>query len=273
MPPHFTGLPREIRDAILELCLVVKGPINPYPTNYEDRNPFEKTERKPDVALLEVNRNINVEASRIFYGGNLWKHNWRSEDYSKLPETAEFEDIIKHLKSLPRVKIWFTHRAQIRHITLDLDVRDQNATVLLHHTECEYERIPSEASSAKRVEAIHQSRDMFLTFSCAFKLCIIRNMQLKSARINGCCRLGLVRDACFHHLQLWASSMKLEPGHRPAMPNITVVGFRNEDELTAGRGWWEESHGVQLDYVTDMNGQRIGLRGFHETDNAKSDCS
>ena len=80
MPPHFNGLPQEIRDAILELCLVVEGPINPYPTYYEDRNPFEKTDHQPDVALLKVNKQIKAEASKTLYGSNLWKLNWRFED-------------------------------------------------------------------------------------------------------------------------------------------------------------------------------------------------
>lgn len=71
MPPHFTRLPREINDAILELCLVVEGPINPYPTKNEDQNPFEKAVCKPDVALLKVNKGINAEASESLYGGNL----------------------------------------------------------------------------------------------------------------------------------------------------------------------------------------------------------
>ena len=123
MPPHFTGLPREIRDAILELCLVVEGPINPYPTYYEDPNPFEKANRKPDVALLKVNKKINAEAAETLYGGNLWKLTWRLEDYPRILEAtmgADFFDIVD--QASPN-KIWEIHRADIRHITLDLDIR------------------------------------------------------------------------------------------------------------------------------------------------------
>lgn len=56
-------------------------------------------------------------------------------------------------------------------------------------------------------------------------------------------------------------------------PEITVVGLRNQDELTAGRDWWEKWQGTQLDYVTDKNGQQIGLKGFYEINNRKPDCS
>ena len=58
------------------------------------------------------------------------------------------------------------------------------------------------------------------------------------------------------------------------MPEIKVVGLRNQDELTAARGWWEEWHGRQLDYITDMNGQQIGLTGFlKSTKESQTDCS
>ena len=61
------------------------------------------------------------------------------------------------------------------------------------------------------------------------------------------------------------------PLAKASMPEITVVGFRNQDELTAAYGWWEEWHGRQLEYVTDMNGQQIGLTGFFEINKRKPD--
>lgn len=280
MPHRFTGLPQEIRDAILELCLIVDGPINPYPAHYEDRNPFEKTSRKPDVALLKVNKQVSAEASRILYGGNLWKLNWRFEDCPEKIESPEPEDFVKELTAaLLRNKIWTTHRAQIRHVALDLDIQDLNAKKLKQSTVQEYERMPRETDSIERGKKIHDNRSFMLTTICCWKLSIILR-PLKSVYIdvrrlfcsNGCCRLGLIQSACFDHLRALApyfSDGKMVPGRqdrgplkRASMPKITVVGLRNQDELTAARGWWEEWHGRQLDYVTDMNGQQIGLTGF-----------
>ena len=66
----FMRIPPEIRMSILELCLIV-GKINPYPIHYEDDDPFAAVQRKPDIALLTVNKNLNAEASEIFYGKNV----------------------------------------------------------------------------------------------------------------------------------------------------------------------------------------------------------
>ena len=288
MPPHFTGLPQEIRDAILELCLVVEGPINPYPTFFHDRNPFEKTSRKPDVALLTVNKSINAEASMISYGSNVWKINWRSEDYPRVLDSFLQTGFTDDLEVLPRDQIWTTNRAQIRHITLDLDVRELVAAIYLHPTEVGYERGPGETVSVERMEMTHTQRRMILGLFCAWKFRVIGGMQLRSAWIDvkklscsgGCCRSGLMRSACYDHLRKLAAHGKIDPVgqnqgplERPSMPTVTVVGLRNREELAAGRDWWEEWYGNKLDYVTDKNGLQIGLTGFHEINKRKPDCS
>ena len=293
MPPHFTSLPQEIRDAILELCLIVDGPINPHPTHYEDRNPFEKTSRKPDVALLKVNKKINADASIILYSGNLWKlnYNWPSEGFWDLRiSELGLEGFIEELGAvLLRNKIWITHTIQIRHVALDLDVRDLNIKKLWQSTILEYESMPKETNSVERAKMIHDHRSFILEFMCCWKFSIIRKMPLKSAYIdvrslfcsNGCCRLGLIQSHCFERLRWCDTYEGMEPGHqnegpseRASMPEITVVGLRNQDELTAARGWWEEWHGRQLDYVTDKDGQQIGLTGFlKSTKESQTDCS
>lgn len=69
----FEKLPREIRDMIYELCLCVDGIIVPYPewnaTNYMPR----VKGRKPEVALLALNKWIRDEALPILFGKNTWR--------------------------------------------------------------------------------------------------------------------------------------------------------------------------------------------------------
>lgn len=74
---HLMKIPREVREAILELCLVIEGEINPYPTLYQDQDPFSDNNRKPDIVLLTFHKVINTEASKIFNGKNVWLLTWR----------------------------------------------------------------------------------------------------------------------------------------------------------------------------------------------------
>lgn len=102
-------LPCETRDQILELCLVVDGPINPDPAYYEIKDPFAKTHRRPDVALLKVNKTINAEATQIFYGKNIFNLNLqlrlsvndtnRGFAHFEASALGRFSNIIRHLRT------------------------------------------------------------------------------------------------------------------------------------------------------------------------------
>ena len=48
------------------------------------------------------------------------------------------------------------------------------------------------------------------------------------------------------------------------MPEVTVVGFRVEGEMSAVCTEWSSSQGSQLDHVVDRDGRQIGLAGFHQ---------
>ena len=112
MPPHFTTLPREIRDAILEMCLVV-GVIDPHPIR-EDWKPFVRSTRKPDISLLAVNKSINAEATEIFYGMNVWVINWSCND----------EGPGRWVYQATMDKIWYIHHDQIRHVRIPVNLFD-----------------------------------------------------------------------------------------------------------------------------------------------------
>lgn len=69
----FEKLPREIRDIIYELCLCVDEILAPYPdwptSGYEPR----LNQRKPEAALLALNKQIRAEALPILFGTNTWR--------------------------------------------------------------------------------------------------------------------------------------------------------------------------------------------------------
>lgn len=68
----FLKLPLELQNMIYEYCLVVKGLIFPYPSYYEEDAVLQSAQRKPDVALVQVNKEIGTKAKKILYGNNVW---------------------------------------------------------------------------------------------------------------------------------------------------------------------------------------------------------
>ncbi|KAL8846625.1 MAG: hypothetical protein Q9221_008298 [Calogaya cf. arnoldii] len=106
---------------IYQYCLVVHGEIVPYPTEYEyprykmpDGHMTEQQRnymhRKPDVALLQVSKQIREETCPILYGCNLWR---KSGTYSQLCTFAKFRQVNRHFK----------------HIITSLDSRDLDSGV------------------------------------------------------------------------------------------------------------------------------------------------
>ena len=109
-------MPRETRYQILELCLLVEGAINPYPAHHEDQNQFPKRSRKPDIALLKVNKVLNLEATDIFYKMNTWQlSSPRPLDY---PPSEE--DII-----------WKFHSGRISHLHIVMNMHDHPPDTVL----------------------------------------------------------------------------------------------------------------------------------------------
>ncbi|KAL8860701.1 MAG: hypothetical protein Q9178_002731 [Gyalolechia marmorata] len=89
----FFDLPREIRDKIYEICLVMKGEIAPFPgpkdhlsclaaNRVQSQQEFYANQ-KPEVVLLQLNKQINIEATLILYGQNLWRVSQWDKNSSK----------------------------------------------------------------------------------------------------------------------------------------------------------------------------------------------
>ena len=110
------NMPKELRDQILELCLLVDGTINPYPAFYEDKDHFANCNRKPDIALLKANRVLNFEATDIFYSKNTWQ--------LSSPRPLDFPPFKKDL-------MWNLHRDRIFHLRILMDMRDHPPEIVL----------------------------------------------------------------------------------------------------------------------------------------------
>jgi hypothetical protein len=71
--------PSEVQRLILDWSLKVEGHIKPYPAYFESRDVFHETNKKPNIALLRVNRAIIKEATKILYAKNTWKVSLKSQ--------------------------------------------------------------------------------------------------------------------------------------------------------------------------------------------------
>lgn len=183
MPAHLTSLPQEIRDVIQGLCLIVDGPINPYPASYEDKNPFAATNREPDVALLLVCKSINAEATEVLYSGNVWKVTWRAEDGLMAFDVPRYHQLDYEGEEKPLNKIWVKHRTRIHHVTLDFDVQDLDGKTLLRTTKLQYEKFGTvDPVAVDRL--IHIDRMMVHSEICRWKIKVVFNIQVRSACID-----------------------------------------------------------------------------------------
>ena len=215
MSPHFTTLPREIRDAILEMCLVV-GTINPYPW----RNWKCESTRKPDMSLLAVNKAINAEASEIFYGKNVWVINWCSND----------ADPGGWVHQATMDKIWHIRHDQIRHVRISL---------------CLLEICYRYSKFCQRYRVVE---------ACQWKLNICRELGFKSVTIDitGCTfdtpssRSDLIKRCCLKPLLKWVRSDEETRLAEPSQvlvrryPNIIVTSNHLDDILVVRQGWEEK---------------------------------
>ena len=121
MMSHFFKLPREVRDQIYHLCLVISYDVILEPTGWEKAameraNCFQRQGRvvndpdgfgprnRPTVALMRVSKAIHLEASLVFYGRNRFR-------LPLYPDGRQYSAFKKY-------------SAQFHHITVCFDLRD-----------------------------------------------------------------------------------------------------------------------------------------------------
>ncbi len=104
---------------IYEYCLVVRYELKPHPTDYERYEIQRPLPRRPDIALLGTNKQINAEAATVLYGKNLW----RVSHQSNIAEQPE---------------IWKKNVSLFRHVIVSFDFRDLHQSQLLELTLAEH---------------------------------------------------------------------------------------------------------------------------------------
>jgi hypothetical protein len=154
MVARLMRIPRELREQILGLCLVVDGSINPQPAHYEDKDAFHSTSRKPDMALLQVNQTINTEARRIFYGRNLFR--------------LKCVSISDHVAQRYPTFDWSTlgkRRHLIHHLSTSFDIRVTS----------QEKKIPDGMDRGKNSLLFHEMILKHLGIVCGWKNAMVRN--------------------------------------------------------------------------------------------------
>lgn len=275
MPPRFTTLPREIRDAILEMCLVV-GVIDPH-SAWGYMEPFKRSTRKPDISLLAVNKAINAEAAEIFYGKNVWviirpsKHHGPREW-----DTRALED-----------EIWHIHRNQIRHVRISLDPNELEFDLWSLAGRKAYRKALEKTPPSAPVENAHMHGQPLLIDAWRWKLNICRELGIKSLTIDlppipRCFArepfllTAVIWRGCLQPLVNWARSDEEtrvgEPNPTPvrSYPEVKMIGCPDTMRVVC-EGWKDEGwkdYGDLLNHF--MNDDRHCLEGFFQPRDAQT---
>ena len=177
-PSYLTSIPPEVRNIILEYCLVVHGPINPHPIYYESPDVFsEVTGHSPDMALLKVNRLLNKEATAILYSKNTWR----------ISTLTSWPLDIMSLQLFLCETVWGTHRQLIRKVTTSFDLRDMDPRDTLDlgwtfRIACNFPEFRQE--HANPVEAIHEKRLDNLIHAWMLRNSVLQRLPLTSVHFN-----------------------------------------------------------------------------------------
>ncbi|KAL8770906.1 MAG: hypothetical protein Q9209_003557 [Squamulea sp. 1 TL-2023] len=216
---------------IYEYCLIVQGEIVPFPAYYE--YPLMRTNkptkqqrnymhRKPDVALLQVSKQISAETCPILYGRNRWRmgRGWVMKK--------------DHL---------------IKDVIVSLDFRDYDPEMLAEDLEDpdlfpEEPRLQdSDEDVDGRHEHIHGLRVNWLTenlwydkVSCAEKM-TLRSITIDISKcwcFSNCCRL-FDRAECMDFFTNFKNTM------------VTIEGIHSKKELKRIRGEFKTELPVRLE--------------------------
>lgn len=216
---------------IYEYCLVVNYELNPHPTDYEQYAIQRPLPRKPDVALLEINKQIRDEAAIVLYGKNIWRVSHQSN-------------------VLVQPEIW-RKVSLFRHVVVSFDFRDLHSSHLLEISLAVLKSRRSMETEADEVSAstiIHAKRRFDLQSPWMAKMRWVGAMHLKSIVLdfsnalcpNGCCRAYMTNDTVRLLHLVWKSGR-------------ATIGLRPGSSVETQR----EDKRVEEDYV--VHGEVIGL--------------
>ena len=247
------SMPKEMRDHILVLCLLVDGTINPYPAFYEDKDRFANCNRKPDLGLLKVNKVLNFEATDIFYGMNTWQ--------LSSPRPLDFPPFKKDL-------MWNLHRDRISHLRLLMDMRDHRPDIVLEAARKTDDR---RLKGDQRTVFIHDHCSKGALETWRWKMLMKKYIKPLTLEIDmkhmycptGCCRDGFIdflggmmRRVLYMNEQLRIYG---RPSWAPAT-DLNVVGLTNGEEYDLIRQIWKQDSQGEGDEVPMDAGPRVTIQ-------------
>lgn len=163
---------------------MVEGPINPLPAYYESKDPFAEADRKPDVALLKVNKFVNHEATKILYSKNVWRLTWPGGD------PHNYQRMIDGKQS----QIWGIRSQHIRHVITSFDVRDVEPDELLSTSRTVHGPDYSDLDVVAKHRLIHDHCFQSLRLICQWKYLFFEPLSPSSVTV---CRFSPLRSATF----------------------------------------------------------------------------
>lgn len=205
---HFLNLPTEVRFIIFGYCLII-GEINPYPRNYDRQEPMRSLQRKPDIALLQVNKLIRAEAEIVLYGKNVWRLSW--DEWNR--------------------PLWVVSEKLVRKLIISFDVRDLDTGEML-------ELILAARDPANDIQfetlgdKCHEyGCDSLVNEKWAWKMAVASKMMLTDLTLDftncfcpsGCCRLI---DQLDIFLEMYWATYEFHP-------EVKIIGGPGDEETEA----------------------------------------
>ncbi len=247
--PGLMNMPTEIRYQILQLCLLVEGTINPYPALHEDKDQFARCNRKPDVALIKVNKILNLEATEIIYSKNTWQ--------LSSPRPLEHPPFEKDL-------IWNLRRGRILHLNILMDVNDDLTDTVLRAAR---EADEGSLDGDQRATFVHDRCLRFAKMTWCWKLVMMAYIAPLTLEIDmknmycptGCCRnmftriLGIMTRGA---AELGDKLRNLGISRNRPTTNLSIVGLARRDERNLLREIWNQD----LEGEADENRFDLALR-------------
>ncbi|KAK0508088.1 hypothetical protein JMJ35_009172 [Cladonia borealis] len=256
--PGLMDMPSEIRYQILELCLLVEGTINPYPALHEDKDQFAKCNRKPDLALLKVNKVLNFVATRIFYKRNTWQLG--SPRPLELPPFQNQKDLM-----------WEFHRDRILRLRIRMDMYDLPPNTVLEAARKANER---SLGGQQRTTFVHDDSLKDTRATIFWKMVMIYYIKPLTVEVDmkdmfcpvGCCRNDLIQDSGRKIRSLIHFSNELPQSstrRRGQTTDLSVVGLAKGEEQTLIREIWKQESEDGPDEVSFSAAPKVTIQWYY----------
>ena len=218
----FLSLPREIRNMIYQLALVVDEVLTPYNEHYplkEKDLAFRK--RLPTVALLGVSKLVQLEAAEYLYGGNTWR-------ISSIAPTLFARSTL--FGNERYVTMWNLRADYFKNMVTVFDQQDIDREDM-HYQMCWLRKSEPELSSEKRMQEAHSLGEVLMAdswYNRMHALALMPNLESLSVEVGrlachpGCCRKETLRDL----MQYFVEVLEYWPGKEAhSLENRVKVGL------------------------------------------------